>query len=99
YVHFRGSLMRPSVTPSLASHAATAALVAAVSFAALIGPPAVLLRTTCGHSSDGMKRSQLIAGAPMTSPSYSSGKRCAARSPCRPPVEQPFQYECLAGEP
>src|ERR1700746_1577339 len=36
YVHFRGSLMMPSITPSLASHAATAALVVAASFAALI---------------------------------------------------------------
>src|SRR5207247_9887369 len=51
--HFRGSPMIPSVTPSVASHAAMAALVTAASFAELIGPPAVLFMTTCGHSSDG----------------------------------------------
>ena len=37
------------------------------------------------------------AGAPATMPSKSSGKRCAAFSPCRPPAEQPAKYERVDG--
>src|SRR6266511_2305394 len=91
YLHFLGSLITPSATPSSASQAAIAALVTAFIFAVLIGPPSSCRIMICGHSSDEMKRSQLIAGEAITSPSYSSGKRCTAINPCRPPVEQPFQ--------
>jgi hypothetical protein len=36
YVHIRGSVRTPSITPSSASHAATALLVAKVSFASSV---------------------------------------------------------------
>jgi hypothetical protein len=69
YVHARGSPMTPSTTPSSPSQAAMAAFVVAVSFASLMGAPNAPCITICGQSPDGMKRSQLIAGATMIKPS------------------------------
>src|SRR6516165_11269569 len=98
--------MTPSTTPSLASHAATAAALAAV-YAFLNGvlsPPEQLdaipptqsagstsATTIGGHIPPMMKRFQLKAGAPAKIPSNSSGWNCAISKPCRPPVEHPFQ--------
>src|SRR4029450_10009418 len=59
YVHARASWTRPSTIPSWPSHAASAALETALSFAAEIGAPTSWFITTAGHSSAVMNRSQL----------------------------------------
>src|SRR5438034_9849235 len=81
YSHTRGSVNTPSTTPSSASHAATALLVARFSFALSteatpppIGPPFSRYCTTWYQICPAWKRSQWIAGAPARMPSWSPGK-------------------------
>src|SRR5262249_58762713 len=74
YGHRRGSARNASVasvpSPDCPAQAATAALVTAVNFAGAIGAPTSSFITTWPHNSAGIKRSQLKAGAPVSSPSY-----------------------------
>ena len=89
----RGSSSTPSVTPSLASHAArtlvsiilsTAGLTSGgVSTAGLGNAALMFLRKAIPMSV------KLYAGAPATIPSKSSGYRCASIIAWRPPFEQP----------
>ena len=85
--------MRPSLTPSFASHASIAAWLSIASFAAGTAAAGSFSAGTATTRSHACRCVWKFAGAPAMIASKSSGYFCASIRPWRPPVEQPFQYE------
>ena len=82
----------PSVTPSCASHAATAEAFAAFIFGPVsVAVPVSSFWTQNGHTVATCSRVWKFAGAPVRKPSKSWPKLSASDRPSRPPVEQPSQ--------
>jgi hypothetical protein len=83
----------------MASHARSAASFRSGYFAGGMYDPSSLCMSCPTHSDPIARPVQFAAGAPATIPSKSAGYRCASISPCRPPLEQLFQYASRAALP
>ena len=88
-----GSPTTPSSTPSAASQAASTASCTSCRSAARSRIDASASSGFATRSEPPARPVQSRPGAPAMMPSKTSGKRCAAFIACRPPAEQPFQYE------
>src|ERR1700677_556176 len=107
--HALVSKMSPSFTPSCASQASATALLSRVrslfeNALDRIGRPAesfgaISENAMVSHTELMVAVPTRAAGATDNTPSNSSGKRCAARSACPPPLEQPMKYDFFQGRP
>src|SRR5580692_3918214 len=97
--HFFGSPIKPSFTPSSESQAASTALCSVSTLACDSTPWGLCINSTERSTLAACRWMCGFAGAPAITPSKSSGNLVTSTSACRPPVEQPFQYEYLAPDP
>src|SRR5271165_7477871 len=93
--HLVGSPMRPSLTPSSASHLARIALCSISTLTCERAPFGFFIISMDRSTPAACRWICGLAGAPASTPSKSSGNLVTSTSAWRPPVEQPFQYEYL----